>query len=260
MKEYYLITGASSGLGTALAIELAKKNKNLILTGRNIQRLQLLKEQIRNVDVELFQADLRDETQCLNLISFIESKGIIVGFFNNAGLGYYKTFGEGDWGNLREVIDVNISSFTHMMFLVIQHMKKHRRPSRLVSIASMTSFLPLPHFAVYSASKLYVKRLHNIVEVELRGTPIRLHSVYPGGMHTGFMKASNQTLSEKASKTLMAPEVVARDMILSIERGKKVIVPGFENKLLKLISSFFTESFLTKVIGKVTSNFIRSST
>ena len=55
MKEYYLITGASSGLGTALAIELAKKNKNLILTGRNIQRLQLLKEQIRMLMLSFFK-------------------------------------------------------------------------------------------------------------------------------------------------------------------------------------------------------------
>ncbi|MFZ8933027.1 MAG: SDR family NAD(P)-dependent oxidoreductase [Bacteriovoracaceae bacterium] len=260
MKEYNLITGASSGLGSALALELAKANENLIITGRNKQKLESLKDSIKNVDVEVFCGDLRDEKLCLELISFCESKGIITKFFNNAGLGHFKNFDDSPWDNLKEVIDVNITSFTYLKHLMIAHMKRHNRNCHIISIASMTSFLPLPQFAVYSASKLYVKRLHDIVKVELKDTPIKLHSVYPGGMDTGFMTASNQKLSQKASRTLMTPENVAKKIIHSVNKNKPVIIPGAENKFLRFLSSLFTENFLAKTIGKVTRNFISSST
>ncbi len=260
MKEYILITGASSGLGKAIAIELLKEKKSLILTGRNEKELQKIKDQFLNETVEIFPADLSSLENCENLYNFCTSKGLITEFYNNAGLGYFNALPKSDWDHLKQVLRVNIEAFTYLLYKFSSHMKNHKSPSRIISISSMTAFLPVPNFAVYSASKVYVRRIHEIVEEELKTSAIKFHIVYPGGMNTGFIDASKQRLSSQAQKTLATAEAVAKRILKNITQNKKVIIPGIENKFMYFLSRVFGDRFLTKMVGLVTKNLMTPST
>ena len=161
-----LITGASSGIGRDMARVLADKGYDLILVARNVERLEALKEELKNeykVNVEYLSIDLSKRENCLDLYNKVKDIDILV---NNAGLGDFGEFSETELTKDFSIIDTNITSVHILTKLYLKDMKE-KNSGKILNVASIAGFMPGPLMATYYASKNYVVRLSEAIREEL---------------------------------------------------------------------------------------------
>lgn len=232
-----LITGASSGIGKEMAYELAKKKVNLILVARRLDLLETIALELRQygIQVETIGLDLSDSSTPSALLKQVTAEGKIVDFLiNNAGIGPFRSFLDADLVSHQSVVQLNISTLTEMSYLFGEHMLKHGKEAIILNVASVASFQAVPKFAVYSASKFYVRIFSQILRHELRNSNISVSCLCPGGTATEFLDKNNQKIKGSFSP-LMSANRVAQAGIEGALKRKAVIVPGLFNKLSCLI-------------------------
>ncbi len=219
-----IITGASRGIGRALAIELAKSGCSLLLTALEENELSSLSNELRpkfSVPVEAMACDLSDLESRKNLIKWIlnwkEPPDILI---NNAGLGYFARFGDSDWGGIEKTIALNISAFIHLTYEFIPVLKK--RPSaKIVNISSGIARLPYPGLAVYGATKGFVSSFSESLASELAGTSISVLCFHPGFTMTSFIGSAGMDLQKVPKILVHTPEEVATQIVLAIRKDKQ---------------------------------------
>ena len=159
MKEYILLTGASSGIGLHMAKQLAAKNFNLILVARTEDKLRQLKNDLKGqfrVEVEYLLYDLSEQNSAQDLHNEVKRHNYLVtGLINNAGFGDYGQFVEMPLKKDEEMIAVNITSLVGLTKLFGAEMVKAGK-GKIMNVASIVSFLPFPYYSVYSATKSFV--------------------------------------------------------------------------------------------------------
>ena len=160
-----LITGATSGIGMAIAKELSKRGWSLILTGRNQEKLLELKETLP-VPVEIFPLDLSKENAPFQLYDFCKGKRVDL-LVNNAGFGVFGKFTETDLQEELELLSLNVRALHILTKLFLRDFKK-RNSGRILNVASSAGFLTGPLLSSYYASKNYVVRLTLAIAEELR--------------------------------------------------------------------------------------------
>lgn len=235
-----LITGASSGIGAAFARELAAKGTHLVLAARRTEQLNLLAEELRNnfhIDVEVVTVDLThpDASEILFAAATRENKTIDM-LINNAGAGPYRPFLNTPMKDHLSILQLNSVALTGICHLFAEHMVKHGNPSWILNVASVASFQSIPKFAVYCASKSYVRVFSEIFSHEMKNTNVSVSCLCPGGTATDFLATNNQSLKKGGSQFLMTPKAVATVGIRGALRGERVIVPGMMNKMACCIS------------------------
>jgi hypothetical protein len=233
-KEYVLITGASMGLGKALAREYALHGKNLILVSLPGEGLQLLAENIRmefNVDVQLFEADLSENGSIYKLAEWVNLNFDVSYLINNAGIGGTSVFEKCPVEYIDRVIMLNIRSLSVLTRLLLPNLKKQPN-ARILNVASMASFCPMTFKAVYSASKAYVYYFSRALAEELRETNVCVSVVHPGPMKTNPAVTRNIELQGWFASLcgLLPAEQIASNIRQKLEKGKRFIVPGLMNK------------------------------
>jgi len=191
-----LITGASSGLGAEFAHQLAPYARGMVLVARRRERLEDLAGELRRIhsglDVRTYGADLSDEGQRLELVSWLEQEGIAIDFLiNNAGLGDHGKFESGEWRRVKSMLDVNIGALTHLTHLLIPSMLRSGRAA-VLNVSSVASFFPLPNMAVYSATKAYVTSFSEALAMELKPRGITVTALCPGPVPTEFFDAATR--------------------------------------------------------------------
>ena len=165
-----LVTGASSGLGEEFAHQLAPHASRLILVARRNERLEALAEHLRHLhptlDIRVFAADLTQAERRHALAEWLRDEGIEVNFLvNNAGLGDHGHFDSSDWERVENMLDLNITSLTHLTHLLVQGMIVNGRAA-ILNVSSVAGFFPLPRMAVYSATKAYVTSFSEALAME----------------------------------------------------------------------------------------------
>ena len=145
-----LITGASSGIGKDIAIELAKRNYDLVLVSRDIDKLNKVKEQINNVQVEVIPKDLSVEQNCIDLFEQLKNKKIDI-LINNAGFGLFGEFADVSLEKELSMIKTNIIAMHILTKLFLQKMKKENS-GYILNVASIAGFMPGPLMSAYYAS------------------------------------------------------------------------------------------------------------
>ena len=185
-----LITGASSGLGSEFARQLAPVASRLVLVARRTDRLEELAATLRGVhpklDVRIFPADLADPARRDSLAGWLLNEKIDVDFLvNNAGLGDHGHFESSEWSRVQSMIDVNISALTHLTHLLVGKMIVGGRAA-ILNVSSVAGFFPLPNMAVYSATKAYVTSFSEALAMELRPRGITVTALCPGPVPTEF--------------------------------------------------------------------------
>lgn len=184
---YTIITGASSGIGRACAIKLAKKGHNLILASRRIERLEVLKLELStkfNVDIIAYKLDVRD-LEAIDKFAIDISDYEIDVFVNNAGLAAGKTsFEKYEWSDFQQMIDTNILGFTKIAQMIIP--KLIRSQGHIINISSIAGIEAYEGGSVYSATKAYVKMLSKSMRIDLMGTGVRVTDIAPGAVETEF--------------------------------------------------------------------------
>lgn len=232
-----LVTGASSGIGAAMARRLARAGVPTVVVARREDRLRHLADE--HPGIEVLVADLgttaglkevseriKDPTRPIDLV------------VNNAGSGTSGTFHELDPERLVREVNLNVQALTWLSHAALRAMTKRER-GWLLNVSSVASFQPSPGLAVYAATKAYVTSLSQALHEEVRGTGVRVTALCPGLVHTEFQQHSNQRADESKFPDwlwLDVDEVVER-ALADTAAGKALSVPGAVYKGLTIASS-----------------------
>lgn len=250
MKPLALITGASSGIGLALAYEVAAHDIDLILVARNAGKLTEAKIDIErrySVNVRVIVKDLSNTGAAKALYQEITQAGLQVDMLvNNAGVGIYGEFVDTPLDEELSMIDLNISSLVVLTKLFASDMKK-RGFGRIMNVASLLSFLPFPYYSVYSATKAFVLAFSETVGAEMDGTGVVVTSICPGPVDTNFttsaMLATNAYKTNKPLKASYVAKIGVKHLLNG--NGNKVI--GFNNWFISNLPRVTPDSVMIKI-------------
>ena len=204
MNKIALITGATSGIGEGCARKFASQGANLILNGRNIQKLDALKADLENrfgVRILLLPFDVRDREAATTAIASLSGKWADIDILvNNAGLviGVDKEF-EGNLDEWDIVIDTNVKGLLAMTRLVVPGMVKRGR-GHIINIGSIAGDAAYPGGSVYCATKAAVKALSDGLRIDLVDTPLRVTNIKPGMVETNFTVVRYRGDKERADE------------------------------------------------------------
>jgi uncharacterized protein len=237
-----LVTGASAGIGSELARELARHGHDLILAARSVRPMETLAAELRELGAEatVIPVDLSKPGAAATLAHDIAGRGLNIDVLvNNAGLGALGRFDRMDPARVGEILQVNIIALTELTRLLLPGMIARRR-GRIMMVASVAAFQPGPHMAAYFASKAYVLSLGEALAHELRGTGVSVTVLCPGATATNFftVAGADNTLLAHRLRRMMSAAGVARLGYRALAAGRPVIVTGLSNRLLAVLGRF----------------------
>ncbi len=254
---YALVTGASSGIGKAIATQLASRGINVLLIALPGSGLAEVAAELRakyRVLVRYFESDLGAGDSIENVASWIEQNRFSLRILvNNAGFGNLESFERSDLSFLVNMLMVNNVAMVRLTKACIPYLKMHRR-SHIMNVGSLASFLPIPNKVVYSASKSFVYAFSTALRVELGRTNIAVTCLCPGGTRTSAGNVA-RIAKVKAPKGIFIqePEEVAFEAVEGMLRSKKRIIPGTTNKIMFLLyrslPQFLVEWILLKLFA-----------
>ena len=238
-----LITGASSGIGRELARLLAAESDEMILVGRNEERLAALKEELSDrLTVRTVAVDLSDPENCVRLHDDHPDVDFLI---NNAGFGDHGEWTETSLDKDRDMIATNVVALHILMKLYLRDMVK-RNSGRILNVASIAGFMPGPLMATYYATKSYVVRLSEGVRKELKAkrSAVRIGILCPGPVRTGFAENANISFAFGGDD----PKKIARYALS--RRDRFYIVPGFAVRLSRFFLKIAPAPLISSVIYK----------
>ncbi|MEZ5797273.1 MAG: SDR family oxidoreductase [Paracoccaceae bacterium] len=246
-----LITGASDGLGREFARLAAEDGLDLILTARRQDRLEALAADLRaahGVAVEVIAADLSREAEAERLWRAASAGREIRVLVNNAGLGAVGSFARReDWAREYQSVMVNVLSATVLLKEAVTAMAGGTG-GRVLNVASVAAYMPGPGMAVYHATKAYLLSLSEAVGHELRGMGVTVTALCPGVTRTGFFAAAGaQGATRMQALTVATAETVAIKGWAAMKEGRRVAVPGIENKAYALLAPIAPRALVLRV-------------
>jgi short-subunit dehydrogenase len=232
MPAITLITGASGGIGEELAVIAAKAGRSLVLVARSAEGLSRVAERIAALGVarpETVALDLADTHAADRLADWLAEQSFTVAeLVNNAGYGLVGAVATLDRKEQVGIVDLNIRALTDLTLCFLPDILQAR--GGILNVASTAAFQPGPNMAIYYASKSYVLSFTEALAYELRGR-VRVSALCPGPVPTGFQKRSNMGKTRLSRLPGMAPARVADIGWRGFVAGKRVVIPGFLNKM-----------------------------
>ena len=252
-----LVTGSSSGIGAAIARLLAAEGVDLVLTARRKAALDEVAAECsaRGVRVDVVTADLGNSDAASALWTAATAHGPIDILVNNAGFGYFRAFSGADWQRDGELVQLNVTSLVELSRHFVDARRGNSERAYLVNIASIGAYQAVPNFAVYAASKAFVRNFTEALHDELRGSPISATCICPGGTLTEFHAAAGAgDYGWLASSSMKTAETVAAISVRAMKKGKRNVIPGFINKLscwaVRLVPRRLASWMAGRVLGK----------
>lgn len=230
-----LVTGASSGIGAAIARELAGRGHGLTLVARREERLRELADEVRarhEVRAEVIAADLADASERDRLEDAIAGLGLMVEVLvNNAGFGGSRSFVRSDRTRLVEMVRLNCEALCDLQARFAPAMAE-RGGGAVINVASTAAFQPLPLSAAYAATKAFVLSLSEATHTELAPRGVTVTALCPGPVKTEFVAAAGMAgAEERLPGPFWTPvEQVAREAVDGAAQGRRVVVPGLINR------------------------------
>ena len=257
--KWALVTGASSGIGAAFAKELARAGVHVVLVARRLERLETLGTQLSKdygIQTVALASDLAVSGAAHAMTEELDSRGVEVALLvNNAGLGPAGAFSDETLTSATNSIQVNITALTELTYIFIQKMK-NRRSGNVILVGSVNAFMSVPLFAVYSATKAYVRSFGEAVAEECRQDNVFVTVVHPGGTRTEFMDVANMTVPKTMQTGLMTAETVAQIGLRGAHRGQISVVTGLMNRLFATLLTFIPRWVTRPVVKWVYAKFI----
>jgi short-subunit dehydrogenase len=249
-----IITGASSGIGKALAYEYASKKADLVLAARNIDALQEIKTKLESSGskVIVVKTDVSVEEDCKNLIQkAVDTFGKIDVMINNAGVSMRAIFEEVDLSVLKRLMDINFWGTVYCSKYALPHLLKTK--GSLVGVSSIAGYKGLPGRTGYSASKFAMHGFLEVVRIENLKKGLHVLIACPGFTasnirNTALAKdGSMQGESPRDENDMMSAEEVARHIAIAIEKRKDRIILTSQGKMTVLLNKFFPR-FMDKMV------------
>ncbi len=253
MNHYTLITGASKGIGKAIAREVAERKHNLILVARSKNLLNELATELSEtgIDVQTIAIDLLNANSHTELFSEVEKRGLSVNFLvNNAGRGAYGKFYKVPLEDHLMTMQLNNEVMVRMAYEFIARNKGKEHRCYLLNTASTASYQPVPKMSVYAASKAFMLFFSQGIRFELRKSNISVSALCPGPTESQFFEpAKMDKIWNDNKKYLMSAESVARIAVNGTLKRKAVIIPGLFNKLGAVGAKLAPQNLATAMSG-----------
>jgi short-subunit dehydrogenase len=251
LRPVTLITGASAGIGSALAHVFAANGHEVVLVARREQLLTSLADDIAATGA-LRPIVLRADVARIDASHRIGDALIANGLepdiiVNNAGFGLVGPAAALDRGEQLAMIDLNVRALTDLSLTWADVLA--RRHGGILNVASVAAFLPGPSMAVYYATKAYVLSFSEALHHELAPKGVRVTALCPGPVPTEFQaRAGVKTM--KFSRTLTrSAERVARDGYRGLQEGRRVVVPGFPNRVIAMFAAMLPRDWILEMAG-----------
>ena len=254
--RWALVTGASAGIGAAMARELAGHGAKLILTARRRERLDALAAELsaQGVETLIVIADLNDPAAPQQIYDATEGAGIEVDIvLNNAGLGNYGVFSKSDIEKELGQVRVNCDAVTRVARLFLPRMVERRRGWMLI-VSSIAAFVPLPFSTTYAATKAFDRSLALGLAAEVRRFGVKVSTLCPGSTESEFFDIANAAPLRRGGTQPV--DQVARKAVAGLAKGKGTIFPNFSSDFIAFIMRFLPAGTIASLIERV----LRSAT
>jgi short-subunit dehydrogenase len=226
--KWAVVTGASSGIGQAIAQELADGGAKLVLTARRSDRLEAFASKL-SVPVEIVVADLEQRDGPRTIFEFTERKGIKPGLLvNNAGFGIFGEFRDMDLDRQLAMIQVNCAAVVAMTRLYLPDMIERRKGDILI-VASTAAFQAVPYQTTYAATKAFDLSFAEGIAEEVKQFGVRVCAVCPGHTKSEFHEVANEPIPK--AMAVQSVQDVARIGLQALAGGKHHVVCGFRNRV-----------------------------
>lgn len=249
-----LITGASSGIGEAIAWLFADQGRDLILVARNADKLDKLAEAMvekHGVNVSVRPADLSEAGSVENLAKSLRREGIEVEILiNNAGVLEHGAFIDMPPEQHLLMVQLNVVGLTDLLAHFVPDMVA-RKSGRILNVASIAAFQPFPSLATYAATKAYVLSLSEALAEELRGTGVTVTALCPGVTATNMVANAGSAVDKLPSMLIGDVEKVAREAVKACMNGTPIVVPGSLNLAGTLIARATPKWLVRRLTGVV---------
>ncbi|HEY0441612.1 MAG TPA: SDR family oxidoreductase [Xanthobacteraceae bacterium] len=244
-----LITGASSGIGEALARVFAANGHELVITARSEDRLNAIADAIGATGAtrpQVVALDLGRLDATARLAHELASRGLEPSYVvNNAGFGLVGNSDELDRGEQLDMVDLNIRALTDLSLRWTESLQRHK--GGILNVASVAGFLASPGMAVYYASKAYVLSFSEALHAEFAPKGVRVTVLCPGPVPTGFQKRAG-IKSIPGERLLQQPAgVVAKAGYDGLMAGRRLVVPGLGNKLVTMLPRLLPRGLILSV-------------
>jgi short-subunit dehydrogenase len=257
LRDTALITGASSGIGEALALVYAQHQYDLILVARNVRKLEALATQLHReygVDVAVRPCDLSVSDNVKQLCETLLAEGRQIDLLvNNAGVIEHGSFATIPAEDHQRIVQLNVCALTAMLAYLLPPMIK-RGSGRVMNVASLGAFQPLPSVATYAATKAFVLSLSEALAEEVRGTGVTVTALCPGLTATNMFANAQK----KSQRLLNIPSLAVGDVNTVAQKafhacldGKAIAVPGVKNIVASILSRATPKWLVRRVTGIV---------
>jgi hypothetical protein len=251
-----LITGASSGIGEALARRFARDDAKLILVARRADRLAALADQFRRGgfagQTAVIVADLVEEGACQRVVAdALLAAGRVDVLINNAGIGEYGPFAAQDVAELERMMRLNMSALVQLTHLLLPDMIA-RRCGWIMNVASTAAFQPTPYMSVYGATKAFVLNFSLGLRQEVQPHGLNVTCVCPGPVKTEFFdRGGYEGRKRRFTRLGVDADWLANRAYRALKRGRPIYIPGLLNKLSVSLQRFVPRKMVTRLAGKL---------
>jgi short-subunit dehydrogenase len=247
-----VITGASAGIGAALAHEFAANGHELVLIARREHALNTLADAIAAKGVArptVLRADVARIDAARDIGQALAQRGLEPEIMvNNAGFGLLGAADKLGRPEQLAMIDLNVRALTDLSLAFIESLE--RRKGGILNVASISAFMPGPGMAVYYATKAYVLSFSEALHQELKPRGVRVTVLCPGPVLTEFQARAGIPGDALPSLLTQSAEQVAKDGYRGLKEGRRVVVPGFANKVVAVLMRIVPHKIMLEAIDR----------
>ena len=258
-QGYALVTGASSGIGAAIAREYARRGKPLVLSARRVDRLNALARELGEyVPCEVIAADLADPTAPQRLFAQSQARGLFVDtLVNNAGYGVPGRFLSKNWRTHAEFLQVLMVSVAQLTHLYLPAMEAAGR-GRILNVASLAGLVPASAgHTLYGATKAWLIRFSECLAMESAPRGVHVTALCPGFTYTEFhdVNGMREKVSNLPKLLWLDAATVARLGVDAVEAGRTRVVTGFANRLVAWMSRYLPDPLARALVASKSKEF-----
>jgi short-subunit dehydrogenase len=256
---YTLVTGASSGIGEAIAREYANRGRALILLARRRERLEALARELApKVAVEVLVADLADRTAPAAIEAELRGRDLrLQGLVNNAGYGLPGAYHVPDWEQHARFLQVMINAVCELSWRLLPQLKEHGR-GEILNVASLAGLVPgSAGHTLYAAAKAFMIKFSESLALENSASGLRVSALCPGFTYSEFhdVTGTRDQVSKMPSWMWLDAAQVAQEGIDALQAGRAVYVPGRANRLIKALVQTLPDRWALRLVQKRSRDF-----